>query len=92
MPTNFDPRIGDWYRTADGDTFEIVARDELEGTWELQYFDGTLDEVDTTQWDEMLVEPIDPPEDWHGALDIDVQEDTDDLEVNRMIDGLNRQL
>ncbi len=90
MTTNFEPRIGDWYRTADGECFEIIAYDELEGTWEVQYFDGTLDEVDAGQWDEMVLEPIDPPEDWHGALDVDEPDDTESPEVDKLLDRLNR--
>lgn len=64
------PRIGDWYRSTSGDTFEIVARDDDDETLELQYFDGTLEELDAESWDYLHPEPIDPPEDWSGSMDI----------------------
>jgi len=89
VTADFDPRIGDWYRTAAGESFEVVAYDELEGTWELQYFDGTLDEVDAAQWDELEVEPIDPPEDWHGALDVDEPESFEPHEVDQLLDQID---
>lgn len=90
MSSNFDPRIGDWYRTVEGECFEIVARDELDGTLELQYFDGTLDELDSAQWDDLILEPIEPPEDWHGALDIDEPDESEPPEVDRLLDDFDR--
>ena len=41
------PTIGNWYRILGGDSFEIVAFDEDDGTIELQYFDGTVEEMDS---------------------------------------------
>ena len=35
------PSIGAWYRHTGGDSFEVVAFDEDDGTIEIQYFDGT---------------------------------------------------
>ena len=40
------PTIGNWYRIHGGDSFEVVAFDEDDGTIELQYFDGTVEEMD----------------------------------------------
>ncbi len=40
------PVIGNWYRRSNGSLFEVVAVDEQDGTVELQYFDGTIDELD----------------------------------------------
>ena len=44
------PTIGNWYRILGGDSFEIVAFDEDDGTIELQYFDGTVEEMDLEDW------------------------------------------
>jgi hypothetical protein len=44
--TTPQPGIGDWYRLHGGDSFEIVAVDEEDGTIDIQYFDGTLEEMD----------------------------------------------
>ncbi len=65
------PEVGNWFRRIDGNTFEIVAVDEGDRTIELQHFDGTLEEVDLAAWLELVAEPIDPPEDWSGSMDVD---------------------
>lgn len=65
------PDVGNWFRRVDGNTFEIVAVDEGDRTIELQHFDGTLEEIDLEAWLELVAEPIDPPEDWSGSLDVD---------------------
>jgi hypothetical protein len=70
MATEYEPRIGDWYRTVAGENFEIVARDADDETLEIQYFDGTIEEMDMDTWYELNIVPIEPPEDWSGSLDI----------------------
>ena len=45
------PGIGDWYRLSGGALFEVVALDDDDGTVEIQYFDGTLEEMDIEDWD-----------------------------------------
>ena len=40
------PMIGDWYSLRGGQLFEVVAVDEATGSVEMQYFDGTLEEMD----------------------------------------------
>lgn len=65
------PGIGDWYRNSNGDTFEVVAWDEEDQTVELQYFDGTVEELDMDTWNELLIEAVEQPEDWSGSLDIE---------------------
>jgi DNA/RNA endonuclease YhcR with UshA esterase domain len=61
MATEYDPRIGDWYKNVHGDTFEIVAIDRDDGTLEIQYFDGTIEELELESWQELPVEPAEPP-------------------------------
>jgi hypothetical protein len=70
MASESTPRIGDWYKTASGDRFEIVAQDEDDDTLELQYFDGTIEELDAETWEYLNPEPIEPPEDWTGSMDM----------------------
>ena len=54
------PGIGDWYRLNGGALFEVVALDDDDGTIEIQYFDGTVEEMDiedwVAQWDEGTLE------------------------------------
>ena len=51
-----DPAIGRWYRRSNGQLFEVVALDEADQTIELQFFDGTIDEVDVDTWGRLLIE------------------------------------
>ena len=80
MPIEPAPRIGNWYKNSSGDSFEIVAQDEEDDTLELQYYDGTVEELDRETWESMLPQPIEPPEDWSGSMDL-AREDFQDFEV-----------
>ena len=44
------PVIGNWYKIQGSESFEVVAIDEDDGTIELQYFDGTVEEMDIEDW------------------------------------------
>jgi len=74
------PSIGEWYRHTGGDSFEVVAFDEDDGTIEIQYFDGTVEEMDAedweSQWADRALEAAEPPEDWTGSVDVESTEDT----------------
>lgn len=63
-------RIGDWFKTVDGDNLEIVAYDPDEGVVEVQFYDGTVEEYDLEDWVELEVKQIAPPEDWAGSYDL----------------------
>ncbi|MBX5462798.1 MAG: hypothetical protein IRZ28_17115 [Steroidobacteraceae bacterium] len=81
------PSIGDWYRQKEGGAlFEVVAYDDDDGTIEIQYFDGTVEEMDIEdwegQWEDGALESADPPEDWSGSVDLDSDEDSSRTEVN----------
>ena len=73
------PGIGDWYRLSGGALFEVVARDDDDGTIEIQYFDGTIEEMDIedweSQWEEGALESAEPPEDWSGSVDVESPDD-----------------
>ena len=73
------PGIGDWYRQKEGGAlFEVVAFDDDDGTIEIQYFDGTVEELDIEdwngQWDDGALESAQPPEDWTGSVDVETDE------------------
>lgn len=76
----YPPIVGDWYRNLKGEIFEVVALDEDDGTIEIQYFDGSLEELDEDAWGEQFMEPIEPPEDWSGSLDIEREDYGVDLD------------
>jgi len=73
------PGIGDWYRLSGGALFEVVALDDDDGTIEIQYFDGTVEEMDIedwdSQWEEGALESAEPPEDWSGSVDVESADD-----------------
>ena len=73
------PTIGNWYRIQGGESFEVVAYDEDDGTIELQYFDGTVEEMDIedwdAQWNDGALEAAEAPEDWSGSVDVEVSDE-----------------
>ena len=73
------PTIGNWYRIKGSESFEVVAFDEDDGTIELQYFDGTVEEMDladrNAEKESGALEEIEAPEDWTGSVDVDPEED-----------------
>lgn len=80
------PEIGRWYQDAERDLlFEVVAVDEHAGTIEIQYEDGELDEFDEESWQQLILLPAEPPEDWRipYELDDDDQYDSDAVLVPR---------
>jgi hypothetical protein len=72
------PGIGDWYRLDSGSLFEVVAYDDDDGTIEIQYFDGTVEEMDVedweAQWEDGALETAEAPEDWSGSVDVDAED------------------
>ena len=85
------PVIGSWYRRANGALFEVVAVDEDDRTIELQFFDGTIDEVEFEAWQQLLLEKVDAPEDWSGSVDMD-PEDFIDTDGKGNPDGVSQPL
>lgn len=74
------PSVGEWYRVSGGDIFEVVAVDEDDRTIEIQYFDGTVEELDADDWEAQCedgqLELAEPPEDWSGSVDVEPEPDT----------------
>lgn len=70
------PVIGEWYRRSGGDSFEVVAIDRDDRTIEIQYFDGTIEELEFAEWLEDQIESTEAPEDWTGSVDVE-PEDTE---------------
>ena len=73
------PGIGDWYRLNGGSLFEVVALDDDDGTIEIQYFDGTVEELDIedweAQWEDGALEAAQAPDDWSGSVDVEGVDD-----------------
>jgi hypothetical protein len=64
------PGIGEWYRLEGGDLFEVIAIDDADGSVDLQYFDGTLEEMAQEDWHDQCasgaITPAEAPEDYSG--------------------------
>lgn len=71
-----NPVIGHWYRRSNGSLFEVVAIDEQDATVDLQYFDGTIDEMDFERWSLLMIESAGAPDDWSGSVDMDPEDFT----------------
>lgn len=84
MAAEFMPIVGNWYRSNTGDTFEVVAFDGDDETVEIQYFDGTIEELDLESWQEFTFSQTAQPEDWSGSLDIELDDYGVDLDFNEM--------
>jgi hypothetical protein len=65
-----EPVVGSWYKRPGRSIFEVVAIDEDGGTVELQFFDGTVDELDMDAWESTFIEQVEPPEDYSGSMDV----------------------
>lgn len=90
------PIIGDWYRHENGDIFEVVAIDEKDGTVEIQYYDGTIEELDIDAWEQLEIEESEPPDDCTGSLDADDEDlggigDRPNEDFDDPLDFLDRQ-
>jgi len=89
MTIEAPPVIGDWYQNDSNESFEVVAFDKNKGLAEIQYFDGTIEEIDLESWYESGLIPIEPPEDWSGSLDMEPQDYGVDLEQNTHLNWSN---
>jgi hypothetical protein len=68
------PVIGKWFRRPNGALFEVVAVDEEDGTIEIQFFDGTISELEIENWPQLLLLEVSAPEDWSGSMDMDPED------------------
>jgi hypothetical protein len=72
------PSVGQWYRGVTNELFEVVALDDEDQTIEIQYFDGTVAEMDFDSWNDQLLDRMldaaDAPEDWSGAVDVEIED------------------
>ncbi len=68
--TMLTPSVGRWYQNLEGELLEVVAYDPEEGTIEVQFYDGTVEEYDPDTWEELELVAAEPPEDWSGSLDV----------------------
>ena len=80
--TNPAPVIGDWYRRPGGETFEVVAIDPDDRTIEIQYFDGTVEEIELVDWLDDQIAVTEAPEDWTGSVDVEPEDYENEIEAS----------
>ena len=85
------PVVGKWYARPGGDSFEIVAFDRDDGTIEIQYFDGTIEELDLEDWREEQIVPAEPPEDWTGSVDVEPEDYENEFDTRARTSASARQ-
>ena len=77
-----DPEAGEWYRVGEDALLEVVAFDAAEGSVEVQYFDGTVEEYELPEWRAQraagTIVEAEPPEDWSGSVDADPEDESRD--------------
>jgi predicted dehydrogenase len=74
MLLRFKPVVGNWFVNADGDSFEVVAYDRDDQCVEIQYSDGSIEEIDLDTWCEVVTGTTDMPDDWLGGIDLDSED------------------
>ncbi len=62
------PTIGQWYLNRSGAAFEVVAIDNANDAIDIQFVDGTVDELDDDRWSRTITEEIEPPKDCMTSL------------------------
>ncbi|MGH8273597.1 MAG: DUF6763 family protein [Gammaproteobacteria bacterium] len=87
----------EWYRDREDNLFKVVALESEDTEIEIQYYDGTLEELDSQGWRERQPRTAEPPEDWSGAVDIsredfrtsnDEPTEPDEEDMLNRLDGL----
>jgi len=85
--SNPAPVVGKWYARPGGDSFEIVAIDGDDRTIEIQYFDGTIEELDFDEWREDEIVSASPPEDWTGSVDVEPEDTENEFDAVPGVNG-----
>lgn len=62
-------KIGQWYAVEHSDRFKVVAVDDANRSIEIQYFDGTLEDISYATWSQLETRDSAPPDNDCGALD-----------------------
>ena len=76
MLNELEPLIGQWYAHFDkGQRFFVVEIEEVEGTVEIQHFDGNIEAISFDEWHDLDIELSEEPENWTGALDMAEDDD-----------------
>ncbi len=68
------PVVNNWYKLPDSETFRVAAADMDEGFIDIQYIDGSHEQLDAEIWNKLSPEEIEPSEEWLESLEEDISE------------------
>lgn len=70
MSNESNPIPGRWYKDLDKEEeFFVLEVYEDDDIVEIQRYDGDVEEIELDEWNDLNIEPIEPPEDWVGPYD-----------------------
>lgn len=74
MTIELEPIVDNWYFHHDkGQKFKVVAVEN--DTIEIQHFDGDIEELSQTEWQELDIELSEEPQNWSGPIDVSELDD-----------------
>jgi hypothetical protein len=90
-PLASPPVVGEWFESRDG-LFEVVAIDEADGTIEIQYHDGSVEELEMEDWAMACkagtLRSAEQPEDFTGAIDVEPEDEPPPGSGSQQVDGV----
>ncbi|HID98576.1 MAG TPA: hypothetical protein EYP57_10405 [Thermodesulfobacteriaceae bacterium] len=63
------PMAGKWYQDIDRKkVFQVLSVNQDEDVVEIQNYDGDLEQLSMAEWNEMILDMVEAPEDWAGPF------------------------
>jgi len=82
MPMYEEPVVGTVYEDEDGKTFEVISFDENIGTLEVQFADGTKNEIDLDDWYGMDLTEVESEDEDDSEVDDEVESEDEDEDLD----------
>lgn len=82
MPMEEEPVVGGMYEDENGLAFEVLSIDEDDGTIEVQYENGEVNEIDVDAWYEMELQPLKAGA-WKDADEDEAEEEVEEKDAKR---------
>lgn len=74
-----EPIVGTWYEDLEtGRVFQVLDYTASDDVIDIQYDDGSIDEISMDEWEEMELESTDEPEDWDELMEDSFESDEDE--------------
>lgn len=86
-----EPQVARWYDTDNEERFKILSIDREEDLIEVQYFDGDIEELTFSEWEDMVsehkLEEVEAPEGWDDDEEEEDEEDEEEYDEDYEADG-----